>query len=217
MLRLSLSSTSPPIDRVLAIGCHADDIEIGCGGTLLHLIRSHPGLHVTWVVLAASGMRGEEARASAAAFLRDAAGADVRVYDFRESFLPWTGAEVKDMIEGLKPSAPDVVFTHLRNDLHQDHRLVCELTWNTFRDHVILEYEIPKYDGDLGHPNVFVPLDRTVLDEKVDLIRTHFTSQEDKHWFDDELFRSVARLRGMESATRYAEAFVARKLAVVPS
>jgi LmbE family N-acetylglucosaminyl deacetylase len=212
MLEVPLSATAPGIQRVLAIGCHSDDIEIGCGGTLLALTRSHPSLKVSWVVLSAVGERADEARESAAAFLADAESADVSVFQHRESFLPYVGAEVKETFESLKAVRPDVVFTHSRDDLHQDHRLACELTWNTFRDHLVLEYEIPKYDGDLGVPNVFVPLDEALVEEKLRLVREHFTSQAGRHWFDDELFRGLMRMRGMESAVRYAEAFTCRKL-----
>jgi len=212
MLELSLDGASPPIERILAIGCHADDIEIGCGATIRALARSQPRLAVTWVVLAAAGERADEARAGAEAFLGDATGHDVRVHDFRDGFLPYSGTAVKEVFEGLKSSAPDVVFTHARHDLHQDHRLACELTWNTFRDHLVLEYEIPKFDGDLGTPNVFVTLSEEQVEEKLRLIRDAYISQAGKHWFDEELFRSVLRLRGTESATRYAEAFVCRKL-----
>jgi LmbE family N-acetylglucosaminyl deacetylase len=171
---------------------------------------------VTWVVLAAAGRRGDEARASAGDFLADAGVSDVHVHEFRDGFLPYLGGEVKDVFEGLKPVDPDLVFTHARDDLHQDHRLACELTWNTFRDHLILEYEIPKYDGDLGAPNIFVPVDEALADEKLGLLREHYGSQAGKHWFDEELFRGLLRLRGMESATRYAEAFTCRKLKVLP-
>jgi LmbE family N-acetylglucosaminyl deacetylase len=212
MLALSLASSEPPIRRVLAIGCHADDVEIGCGGTMLALTRTVPGVDVTWVVLAAPGARAEEARSAAGAFLGGAGTTAVHVHEFRDGFLPYVGGEVKDVFEGLKDVRPDLVLTHTRSDLHQDHRLACELTWNTFRDHLILEYEIPKYDGDLGSPNVFVPLDEPLVDEKLRLLREHYSSQQGKHWFDDELFRGLMRLRGMESATRYAEAFTCRKL-----
>jgi LmbE family N-acetylglucosaminyl deacetylase len=211
MLSLELGAAVPAPRRLLAVGCHSDDIEIGCGGTLLTLTRSIPDLHVTWVVLAAKDVRADEAHASAAAFLAGAR-SDVRVLGHRESFLPYDGGEVKEAFEGLKDAAPDLVFTHAREDLHQDHRLASELTWNTFRDHLILEYEIPKYDGDLGRPNVFVPLDDGVVDDKLRLLQTHFVSQGDKHWFDGELFRGLLRVRGMECASRYAEAFVCRKL-----
>jgi LmbE family N-acetylglucosaminyl deacetylase len=214
MLGFALEALARPIERVLAIGCHADDIEIGCGGTLIALTRARPGLEVTWVVLAAPGDRAAEARASARALLPDAGVSDVRVYEFRDGFLPYVGGEVKDVFEGLKDVRPDLVFTHTRHDLHQDHRLACELTWNTFRDHLILEYEIPKYDGDLGSPNLFVPLEESLVEEKLRVLRDHYSSQHGKHWFDDELFRGLMRLRGMESATRYAEAFTCRKLAL---
>jgi len=212
MLNARLGSASRELRSVLAIGCHPDDIEIGCGGTLLSLTRSHRDLSVTWVVLSANGRRAQEARASASEFLADAGTADVRLYDFRDSFLPFDGAAVKDVFEGMKALEPDLVLTHTRFDLHQDHRLACELTWNTFRDHLILEYEIPKFDGDLASPNVFVPLDAALVDEKLRRLRAHYSSQSEKHWFDDELFRGLMRLRGMESAARYAEAFTCRKL-----
>ena len=212
MLGLSLEALARPVERVLAIGCHADDVEIGCGGTLIALSRARPGLALTWVVLAAPGDRAAEARASAQAFLADAGASDVRIHEFRDSFLPYAGGEVKEVFEGLKEVKPDLVFTHTRHDLHQDHRLACELTWNTFRNHLILEYEIPKYDGDLGLPNVFVPLEESLVEEKLRILREHYASQHSKHWFDDELFRGLMRLRGMESASRYAEAFTCRKL-----
>jgi LmbE family N-acetylglucosaminyl deacetylase len=215
MLGLQLASVSRPLGRVLVVGCHPDDIEIGCGGTILLLTRAHPELEVTWVVLSARDGRAEEARASATKFLASAGSADVRLHDFRDGFLPFAGEAVKDLFESLKPTDPDLVLTHTRSDLHQDHRLVCELTWNTFRDHLILEYEIPKYDGDLGAPNVFVALDGELVDEKLHLIRDHYPSQARKHWFDEELFRSLMRLRGMEAATQYAEAFTCRKLSFV--
>ena len=214
MLSFDLRAAAPAPQRILAVGCHSDDIEIGCGGTLLTLTRSVTDLHVTWVVLAAEGVRADEAHASAAAFLADASSSDIRVLRYRESFLPYDGGQVKEGFEGLKDAAPDLVFTHAREDLHQDHRLASELTWNTFRNHLILEYEIPKYDGDLGRPNVFVPLDEPVVDDKLRLLETHFPSQGDKHWFDGELFRGLMRLRGMECASRYAEAFACRKLVV---
>jgi LmbE family N-acetylglucosaminyl deacetylase len=217
MLRLSLDALSPPVERVLVVGCHADDIEIGCGATLLAFARARPSVSVTWVVLAASGDRADEARASATAFLGGVGQVDLRVHGFRDGYLPYVGGEVKDVFEALKDVRPDLVLTHARDDLHQDHRLACELTWNTFRDHLILEYEVPKYDGDLGRPNVFVPLDESVVDEKLRLLREHYGTQAGKHWFDEELFRGLMRIRGMESATRYAEAFTCRKLALTLS
>jgi LmbE family N-acetylglucosaminyl deacetylase len=215
VIAFRLAATAPSPNRVLAVGCHADDLEIGCGGMLLALTRARPDLHVTWVVLAASDARAEEARSSAEQFLARAGSAEVVVHEFRDGFLPYLGGEVKEVFESLKAVEPDLVLTHTRNDLHQDHRLACELTWNTFRDHLILEFEIPKYDGDLGTPNVFVPLAEEVVTEKLRLVREGFPSQNGKHWFDDELLRSVMRLRGMECAARYAEAFTGRKLRFV--
>ena len=207
-------SPAEPLRRVLAIGCHADDIEIGCGGTLLTLVAANPELEVDWVVLAAPGERSAEARASAEAFLAGAAAARVQVHKFRDGFLPYVGAEVKEVFEDLKRRVdPQLVLTHANYDFHQDHRLACELTWNTFRDHLILEYEIPKFDGDLGRPNVFVPLAPEVVDRKLALLEQHFPTQAGKHWFDRETFLGLMRLRGMEAVapTRFAEAFTSRK------
>jgi LmbE family N-acetylglucosaminyl deacetylase len=201
--------------HVLAIGCHADDIEIGCGGTLLTLLAARSDVRVTWVVLAAQGARAAEAEASAQAFLAGARDTSVVVEPFRDGFLPYVGASVKEAFERLKDlPEPDLILTHSELDRHQDHRLASELTWNTFRRHLILEYEIPKYDGDLGNPGVFVPLTEEVARRKVDLLRAHFATQGDKHWFDEELFLGLLRLRGMQAnePTRYAEAFHARKL-----
>jgi LmbE family N-acetylglucosaminyl deacetylase len=218
MLGFPLGTALPTPTRALAIGCHPDDIEIGCGGTILALTREHANLAVTWVVLSANGERATEARASAEEFLSDADTVDIRLHAFRDGFLPYTGGEVKEVFESLKSVEPDLVLTHTRFDLHQDHRLACELTWNTFRDHLILEYEIPKFDGDLGVPNVFVPLAEDVVDAKLQLLEAQFGSQVGKHWFDEDLFRGLLRIRGMEapSPTRYAEAFTCRKLTLVP-
>jgi LmbE family N-acetylglucosaminyl deacetylase len=208
-----------PLTRVLAIGAHSDDLEIGCGGTMLALARANPGLTVDWVVLAAAGARADEARRSAEVLLADAGERSVEVHGFRDGYLPHTAADVKDAFEDLKARVePDLVLTHTRDDLHQDHRLVCELTWNTFRDHLILEYEIPKWDGDVGRPNLYVPLEEPQVQEKLDLLAGHFDSQRGKHWYDVEVFRGLMRVRGMEcrAPTGYAEAFVARKLSLVP-
>ena len=215
MLTASLDLERGPA-RILAIGCHADDVELGCGGTLLALAERRPDLEVTWVVLGAAGVRAEEARSSAAAFLDGtSATATVVVEGFRDGFFPYLGPAVKDRFEELKREvSPEVIFTHVGIDLHQDHRLVSELTWNTFRDHLILEYEIPKYDADLTAPNVYVPLSEAVVQRKVELLLEHFPSQRDKHWFTEDLFRGLMRLRGMEanSPTRFAEAIRCRKL-----
>jgi LmbE family N-acetylglucosaminyl deacetylase len=213
MHSLSLSALGP-LRRVLVIGSHADDIEIGCGGTLLALTRSNPDCEVDWIVLAAQGDRAEEARLSAGAFLANAAATRVEVHGFRDGFLPYSGGEVKELFEDLKGRVdPQLVLTHTRDDLHQDHRLACELTWNTFRDHLILEYEIPKVDGDLGRPNVFVPLTEAIVEEKLTLLERHFPSQSSKHWFDRDTFSGLMRLRGLEAVApeRFAEAFTCRK------
>ena len=196
--------------RVLAIGSHADDIEIGCGGTLLRLAATK-NLELHWVVLSAAGERADEARASAAAF-----GAHADVQSFRDAFFRY-GAEVKEYFEGLKQQfEPDLVFTHYDADRHQDHRLVAELTWNTFRNHTILEYEIPKYDGDLGSPNLFFDLDQETARRKVDVLMESFPSQRGKAWFTEDLFMGLMRIRGMESnaPSGLAEGFYARKLVI---
>jgi LmbE family N-acetylglucosaminyl deacetylase len=211
---LSLS-VAEPLRRVLVIGCHADDIEIGCGGTLLTLASANPALEVDWIVLTAAGERGAEARASAEDFLAGVATARVELHEFRDGFLPYVGGEVKDVFESLKGRVePQLVLTHTSYDLHQDHRLACELTWNTFRNHLILEYEIPKVDGDLGRPNVFMPLTAGVVEQKLALLERHFPTQTEKHWFDRDTFLGLMRLRGMEAVApeRLAEAFTSRKL-----
>jgi LmbE family N-acetylglucosaminyl deacetylase len=215
MLALSLFGQAP-VRRVLAIGCHADDVEIGCGGTLLALTRSRPDVEVTWVVLGADGERATEARTSAEGFLESACAAEVLLHGFRDAYMPYYGESVKEAFEDLKRVEPDLVLTHTRADLHQDHRLACELTWNTFRDHLVLEYEIPKVDGDLGAPNLFVPLSEELAREKADRLLAAFGSQRDKHWFDAEVFLGLMRIRGMEcrSESGYAEAFFARKVPV---
>ena len=190
----------------------------GCGATLLALTRARPEVEVTWVVLGAEGAREHEARASAKAFTTAASRSEIVVHGFRDGFFPYVGGEIKDVFEELKARLdPDLILTHARHDLHQDHRLVCELTWNTWRNHLILEYEIPKYDGDLGTPNVFAPVSEEVAREKVRLVLEAFESQTAKHWFDEELFLGLMRVRGMEgrSPSGYAEAFTCRKLSLL--
>jgi LmbE family N-acetylglucosaminyl deacetylase len=217
VLGFPLASAEHPIRRILALGCHADDIEIGCGAALLLATRSLPDVEVTWVVLGAEGEREREARASAEAFLGAAARADVEVHGFRDGYFPYVGGAVKDVFEDLKGRVePDLILTHVRHDLHQDHRLACELTWNTWRDHLILEYEIPKYDGDLGNPNLFFPISEDLAREKVQLIRDAYPSQGERHWFDEQLFLGLMRVRGMEgrAPSGYAEAFTCRKLSL---
>jgi LmbE family N-acetylglucosaminyl deacetylase len=213
MLTLDLAGKDAPLE-VLCLGAHADDLEIGCGGTVLRLAESRRAAAVTWVVFSAAGERQGEARESAEMFLARAKAKDVVVRQFRDGFFPYHGAEIKEYFEELKRRvSPDVIFTHHRNDLHQDHRLISELTWNTFRSHLILEYEIPKYDGDFGSPNVFIDLDESLCRRKVQAILGLFRTQTRKHWFDEELFMAVLRLRGMEcgAAEKYAEAFYCRK------
>jgi LmbE family N-acetylglucosaminyl deacetylase len=200
--------------EVLVVGAHADDIEIGCGGTILHLAAGGFPLHVTWVVLAAAGVREREAVSSAAAFLKDVEQTTVVLKAFRDGFFPWAGAEVKEVFEDLKRTvAPDLILVPRRDDAHQDHRLVAELTWNTFRDHLVLEYEIVKYDGDLGNPNLFVPLPAATCERKVELLLEQFPSQRDRRWFTPDTFWALLRLRGVESnaPSGYAEAFHTRK------
>ena len=217
MLHVPLVGGATPLDRVLALGAHADDIEIGCGATLLALTRARPELAVTWVVLGAEGEREREARACAETFLASVPNSEVLVYPFQNSYFPYVGAQVKDVFEELKARLkPDLILTHARHDLHQDHRLTCELTWNTWRDHLIFEYEIPKYDGDLASPNLFVPIAEDLAQEKVQLIRDAYPSQAERHWFDEQLFLGLMRVRGMEAnaPSGYAEAFTSRKLSL---
>ena len=202
---------------VLCLGAHSDDIEIGAGATLLSLMERGVQLDVHWCVLSGGGVRDEEARKSAADFLTKAAGAQVEVKSFRDGFFPEQGEAIKQWFEELKKRVnPDLILTHRKDDAHQDHRKVCQLTWNTFRDHQILEYEIPKWDGDIGQPNVYVPVSAAALKRKIELLISHFGSQRSKQWFDDETFRGLARIRGMEcrAPERYAEAFFARKVSL---
>jgi len=213
MRALDLARPDRPLS-VLCLGAHADDIEIGAGGTLLTWIAAGVRLEVHWCVLSAIGARAAEAEASAAAFLTDAAAARIELGQFDDNRFPYQGHAIKAWLEGLRARvAPDVVFTHRRNDAHQDHREVCQLTWNLFRDHLILEYEIPKWDGDLDQANAYMPLPAAVMERKTALLLDHFGSQRSKDWFDAETFRGLARLRGMEcrAPERYAEAFVLRK------
>lgn len=202
------------LQRALFVGAHSDDIEIGCGGTILKLIEENPDLEILWVVFSAENVRRKEAERSAKAFLRKARRVEVQIQDFRSSYFPYQGEQIKDFFEKLKPFRPDVVFTHYREDRHQDHRLLSDLAWNTFRSHVILEYEIPKYDGDFGAPNFFVPLSAAQCRRKAELVIKHFPSQAGKQWFTPDLFMATPRIRGMEcdSPTRHAEAFYSRKL-----
>lgn len=199
---------------VLCLGAHCDDIEIGCGGTLMELRSRYPATRFMWHVFSGEDGRDAETRAAAAHLLGP--GCEVTIQQFRASYMPYSASQVKGYCDQLKAAGPrpDLIFTHFLHDRHQDHRLIAELTWNTFRDHAVLEYEIPKFEGDLEHPNVFVPLAEPVVDRKVSILMECFPSQHSRQWFDPDLFRGHLRLRGVEcnSPSRFAEAFHARKL-----
>jgi LmbE family N-acetylglucosaminyl deacetylase len=211
-----LSLSLDHVRTVLCLGAHADDIEIGCGGALLSLLARQPGkIAVHWVVLSGDEVRRAEAGRAAEAFLAQAGARTVVTETFRDTYFPFDGGEIKQFIAKLRENvSPDVVFTHRREDLHQDHRLLAELTWCAFRDHLILEYEIPKYEGDLGRPNLFVPLDELACRRKIDLLLESFPSQHARPWFTADTFWALLRLRGLEcnSPTRYAEAFTCAKM-----
>jgi LmbE family N-acetylglucosaminyl deacetylase len=216
VLKLSLPTRGTDPLSVLCLGAHSDDIEIGCGGTLLYLKAALPQVKFNWVVFNALGPRGAEA-ANAAELFTAGCDKEIVLKDYRDGFLPYSGGEVKAFFEEMKSQVnPDLIFTHWHGDAHQDHRLLSELTWNTFRDHLILEYEIPKYDGDMGRPNLFVSLEAPLYDHKVDYLFEAFESQHAKPWFDRETFLGLMRIRGMESnsPSGYAEAFHARKLVI---
>jgi LmbE family N-acetylglucosaminyl deacetylase len=209
MMHLHFDRNASQALTILCLGAHSDDIEIGCGGTILRLAAHYPGAVFHWVVFSASGVRESEAQRGAASFVGSTQLAGPLLKTFQDGFMPFVGSDVKAVFEELKQVSPDVIFTHNRKDAHQDHRLIAELTWNTFRDHLILEYEIPKYDGDLGQPSVFVPLASELCEKKVQFIMEAFHSQRCKRWFCEETFFSLMRLRGMEcnASSGYAEAF----------
>jgi LmbE family N-acetylglucosaminyl deacetylase len=203
------------LDAILCIGAHADDIEIGCAGTLLHLVRANPAMRVDWIVLSASGQRADEARAAAAKVLGHGGDGGVRIETFAERYFPAIYGDLKRYFDDLGTRLrPDLIFAPRRADEHQDHRVTAELTWQTFRAQPILEYEIVKYEGDLGRPNVFVALSDQVVDEKLALLHDAFASQRDRYWFSDETFRGLMRTRGVEcrAPSGYAEAFHGDKL-----
>ena len=211
MTQISLGA----VHRVLCLGAHSDDIEIGAGGTLLRLIEQVEDLEIYWVVFSAPGLRADEARSSADDFLRGVKRKEVKMGPFRESYFPSEWPSIKDWFEEIRREFdPDVVFTHYRDDRHQDHRVLSDLAWNTFRNHLILEYEILKYDGDLGQPNLFVPLSEQLGDRKIELLLKHFKTQSTKHWFTGDTFQAMHRVRGIECAspTGRAEAFFCRKI-----
>ncbi len=216
MLSLGLAPSAAPL-QLLCLGAHADDIEIGCGGTIQRFLAEHPAASVRWVVFSGDGPRRDEAESSARFFIGGVRGAAVTVHGFRDGFFPSQHADIKEAFERLKREyRPALVLTHYRDDLHQDHRVVSELTYNTFRDHLIWEYEIPKYDGDLGNPNLFLPLSEDVARRKVAALLEHFPSQRAHPWFTAETFLAMLRLRGIgcNAATGFAEAFYCRKAIV---
>jgi LmbE family N-acetylglucosaminyl deacetylase len=215
MLRLGFEKNGRGPYRILCLGAHSDDIEIGCGGTILELLRTRRNLEFHWVVFSSGPEREREARRSAELFLKGAAAKNVSILSFRNSFFPFQGTDIKEFFEDLKSGpSPDLILTHTRDDLHQDHRVINQLTWNTWRNHLILEYEIPKYDGDLGAPNFFVPFNQKISARKIKYLMDCFRTQRDKHWFTKDTFQGLMRLRGVEanSPGKYAEAFYSRKL-----
>ena len=216
MLTINLKTDAKMPLKILCLGAHPDDIEIGCGGTILKLINQHKKhLEVAWVVFSANGEREKEAIKSAHSFLGNVSKKHILTHHYRDGFLPYYGIEIKDSFESFKKDfSPDIVFTHYREDRHQDHRLISDLTWNTYRNHLILEYEIPKYDGDQGLPNFFVSLDQKTCKQKNKFIIEYFQTQQEKHWLTEETLISLLRLRGIESgrSSRYAEGFYCRKI-----
>ena len=215
MLGLIFNKTKTSIYNLLFLGAHSDDIEIGCCGTILRLTEEYPNLNIIWTVFSSGDERSEEAVESANSLLVAVNEKKIVVKNFRDGFFPFSGAEIKDYFENLKREiSPDVIFTHYQHDFHQDHRLISELTWNTFRNNFILEYEIPKYDGDLGRPNFYVQLDESLCKKKINHLTSHFQTQSKRDWFDSDIFQSLLRLRGMEvkSPGKFAEAFYCRKV-----
>jgi LmbE family N-acetylglucosaminyl deacetylase len=199
--------------KILCLGAHCDDIEIGAGGTLLKLFQEYKIEQVSWIVFTSNEIRKQEAIKSAEQFLTKVDNKKIIINSYRDGFLPFQGEEIKEYFEEIKKEvSPDLIFTHYRNDRHQDHRLISDLTWNTWRTQLILEYEIPKYDGDLGIPNFYVALNEDFIRKRNNILLETFASQSSKHWFDDATFSALPRLRGLESATLFAEAFYVRKL-----
>ena len=215
MVEFRLGSAARPLRRILCLGAHCDDIEIGCGGTILRLLSEDANIEVYWKVFSSTAVRKKEALGGAKLFLAGAKKRKIAIHKYRDRFFPSFQAEIKAEFDKLKKEfAPDVILTHYRHDLHQDHRVINELTWNTYRSNLILEYEIPKYDGDLGAPNFFVGLDRATCERKAKYVLDAYASQRVKQWFDSETFLALMRIRGIEANARdrYAEAFYCRKL-----
>ena len=215
MLNLIINPKDAKGLKILCLGAHGDDLEIGCGGTILRLAEEYPDAKILWVVLSGNATRRKEIEQGALALLEGFAQKEVIVKNFRDSFFPYEGAAIKEFFEELKSKfQPDLIFTHYEHDAHQDHRLTNQLTWNSWRNHLILEYEVPKYDGDLGQPNFYVNLRENQVQKKISSLMECYPSQVSKHWFDEELFRGLMRIRGMESCSPsgYAEAFYCRKI-----
>ncbi len=201
--------------EILCLGAHCDDIEIGAGSTLLRIFQEYNIGQVSWVVFASNEVRKQEAINSAKLFLSGIKNIKININSYRDGFLPFQAIEIKECFEHIKSEvSPDLIFTHYRDDRHQDHRLISDLTWNTWRNHLILEYEIPKYDGDLGIPNFFVSLNKEIINARDKILFDSFVSQTAKQWFSADTLLSLKRLRGIESATEYAEAFYVRKIVV---
>ena len=213
MLSIKLFENKKP--KILCLGAHPDDIEIGCGGSILRIIKKIPAAQFRWIVFSGNEIRVQEALKSAYSFLNKIELKQIEIYKYRESYFPFIGSKIKDSFEDLKKScSPDLIFTHHSKDAHQDHRLISDLTWNTFRNNFILEYEIPKYDGDLTIPNFYVQIDKAIVEQKISLIYNTFRSQKEKEWFSEDTFESIMRLRGVESnsPSQYSEAFHCRKI-----
>ncbi|MFK5893283.1 MAG: PIG-L deacetylase family protein [Pseudomonadota bacterium] len=206
MINLKFDNTKPL--KILALGAHCDDIEIGCGATIIKLLEQHPDAEIYWIVFSSNAVRKTEANNSALDYLRGHKLQHIEINDFRNGFFPYIASDIKEYFETIKQKLnPDIIFTHYTKDKHQDHRTISELTWNTFRNHMILEYEIAKYDGDLSTPNFYSILSQNLASRKITKLMEHYSSQLEKHWFSEDLFYSLMRLRGIESATEYAEGF----------
>lgn len=215
MMPLRLGAGRP--STILFLGAHCDDIEIGCGATVLRLANEYPEAAFHWVIFSSDERRAAETRRAAGILLAGAKEYNVVIKEFRNAFFPFIGIELKEFFEELKRSLnPDLIFTHHREDRHQDHRTLSDLTWNTFRSHLIVEYEIPKYDGDLGQPNLYVPVTEAMMERKIETLMDCYATQTNRQWFTTDTFSGLMRIRGIEcdSATGYAEAFHARKLVV---
>lgn len=211
MLSLRFEEGSEGLNLLL-LGAHCDDIEIGCGGTILKIIQEYKVKHVKWVVFSSTPDREREARTCAEHFLREVSSKEIIIKDFKDGLLPQMTIEVKSLLEEIKATFnPDIVFTHYQHDHHQDHRLLSQLAWNTFRNHLILEYEIPKYDGDLGNPSIFSEIDDPIAEKKVNALMEYYATQRKKHWFEKDTFYSIMRIRGMQAVCKFAEGFYSRK------